>query len=293
MATTSTPLHRAGGERGQGWRDRLVADAAADGVGARWAAALVLAPLVVAAAVGALFVVARPTFYTVQQEDHPVEWAQFALCAFALVVSVLAAVRFRRSGRPGLAVLMVLVALGMLVLAGEEISWGQRVLGLATPAELSSLNHQSETNIHNIDVGVDLEDLFKVFELVLGLVAASLSLVLRSRPGRATTGFWYAVAPPLVALPGFVAIAAYRAAMLVLDIAPVVAFQETVELALYLSLALTALAYWVRAGGSRAPLPLVAAALVVVAVTVVLALMSAHSGVLPGNLPGAHAGHGG
>ena len=37
------------------------------------------------------------------------------------------------------------------VLAGEEISWGQRILGIATPESLKAVNVQEEFNFHNID----------------------------------------------------------------------------------------------------------------------------------------------
>jgi hypothetical protein len=42
-------------------------------------------------------------------------------------------------------------ALLFLAVGGEEISWGQRIFGVQTPAALMELNVQSETNLHNID----------------------------------------------------------------------------------------------------------------------------------------------
>jgi hypothetical protein len=46
------------------------------------------------------------------------------------------------------------VYLGMALLfffgAGEEISWGQRIFGVATPADLAGINTQGETNLHNL-----------------------------------------------------------------------------------------------------------------------------------------------
>lgn len=36
------------------------------------------------------------------------------------------------------------------VIAGEEISWGQRLFGIDTPTELNNLNVQNELNFHNI-----------------------------------------------------------------------------------------------------------------------------------------------
>ena len=38
-----------------------------------------------------------------------------------------------------------------LVVGGEEISWGQRIIGLQTPDSLKELNVQQETNLHNIE----------------------------------------------------------------------------------------------------------------------------------------------
>jgi len=35
--------------------------------------------------------------------------------------------------------------------AGEEISWGQRVFSVVTPSYLAAINVQGETNLHNID----------------------------------------------------------------------------------------------------------------------------------------------
>jgi hypothetical protein len=37
------------------------------------------------------------------------------------------------------------------VIAGEEISWGQRIFGIVTPENLESVNVQNEFNLHNVD----------------------------------------------------------------------------------------------------------------------------------------------
>jgi hypothetical protein len=59
--------------------------------------------------------------------------------------------RTRAQRRPALAVLVVAgLAVVFFVGAGEEISWGQRILDIATPASLSEINEQQETNLHNI-----------------------------------------------------------------------------------------------------------------------------------------------
>jgi hypothetical protein len=44
----------------------------------------------------------------------------------------------------------VTLALGLLLLAGEEISWGQRIFNIAEPGALDAINKQHELNLHNI-----------------------------------------------------------------------------------------------------------------------------------------------
>ncbi|MFT4665258.1 MAG: hypothetical protein ACI8YQ_001881 [Polaribacter sp.] len=43
----------------------------------------------------------------------------------------------------------LLLALLFIFLTGEEISWGQRLLGLETPEEIAANNEQGEINFHN------------------------------------------------------------------------------------------------------------------------------------------------
>ena len=42
-------------------------------------------------------------------------------------------------------------ALLFFLIGGEEISWGQRIIGIATPEALAEINVQGEANFHNIE----------------------------------------------------------------------------------------------------------------------------------------------
>ena len=72
--------------------------------------------------------------------------------ALPVLVVLYAAITIRlwRTGRRAYAALFGLATLGMIFVAGEEISWGQRLLGLETPDDLEEINKQGETNLHNI-----------------------------------------------------------------------------------------------------------------------------------------------
>jgi hypothetical protein len=43
-----------------------------------------------------------------------------------------------------------ILAIGMFLIAMEEISWGQRQLGLSTPLLVEAVNHKNEINFHNM-----------------------------------------------------------------------------------------------------------------------------------------------
>ena len=55
--------------------------------------------------------------------------------------------------------------------AGEEISWGQRILGIESPEFFQEHSHQNETNIHNLMVGETRMNRL-IFSNLLGIVMA-------------------------------------------------------------------------------------------------------------------------
>lgn len=81
-------------------------------------------------------------------EDGPIETGTAILYLAATGCCLLAAWRMRRHNATRIA-LNTLAALFFLV-GMEEMSWGQRFLGLQTPASLATLNVQGEINLHNV-----------------------------------------------------------------------------------------------------------------------------------------------
>lgn len=77
-------------------------------------------------------------FFT--NEDSVLEWPQFVGFATASVLAFLCAWRFQRAGRPVLAVAYLVLGIGCFFVAGEEIAWGQRILGFGTPESLEDTN---------------------------------------------------------------------------------------------------------------------------------------------------------
>ncbi|WP_168583167.1 hypothetical protein [Gephyromycinifex aptenodytis] len=107
-------------------------------------------PLVAVAAGAALFFVAEPAYHASVAEDGPVEWATAAVYLLLCPVAALVAWRRSRRGDRLGALALAVLAVGFLLIAGEEVSWGQRQLGFAGPPELVERNIQGEANLHNL-----------------------------------------------------------------------------------------------------------------------------------------------
>ena len=83
-------------------------------------------------------------------EDGPVEWLQFTFFLLASIFSFLTALSFFKKKNFWLESVFFILSLGLFFIAGEEISWGQRILGIETPEEIAQKNVQNETTIHNL-----------------------------------------------------------------------------------------------------------------------------------------------
>lgn len=83
------------------------------------------------------------TYEALVQEDRLVEWWTAFLFASASVAFGVGAWRGRRLGDAG-------VALFCLVATGEEVSWGQRIIGFTPSDTFLAHNAQQEANLHNL-----------------------------------------------------------------------------------------------------------------------------------------------
>jgi hypothetical protein len=84
----------------------------------------------------------------------------------------------------------------LLVAAGEEISWGQRLFELDTPPALVDGNRQDELNLHNVD---GLQDKAVIAQLTVAAAGVVLACAAKLSWARA-------------ALPFFMSYLAYRGA---------------------------------------------------------------------------------
>lgn len=217
-------------------RRNIEREAAEWGVSLRTAWVLAVGPLVVAALV-ALTVAYRPLYAALIEEDGIVETVQIGVLVGLAVVGAAIAHRLLTRRRVVLGILYALATAAAIFIFGEEISWGQRILGWATPADLAVLNRQGETNIHNIGQTLQLLNLVM---MSVAFAAAVLPVAWRAWAGdRRRQVDEYLLVPPLFLAAGFLLAVAYRLFRIIFlpEARYVVSrFQEVTELAFYMGL---------------------------------------------------------
>ena len=205
-----------------------------------WPLATGIAVLPLAIAGASALMAAAGHYAWFSEEDGPAENLQFLFLVAAAAGAAAIAVARRRIDDRLLAWLYAGLAVALVFLAGEEISWGQRLFGVATPTVLAEHNIQGELNLHNTFL---LTRLFNIAQLVAGLLVAVLLLVPRPRLLSAHYAHLLTAVLPHPALAPYFAMTGlwrlYRLATHGHSAVPWVAeYGEIVELVLYLGILL-------------------------------------------------------
>lgn len=93
-------------------------------------------------------------FLVFVQEDHFIEYAQFWVLLLGSIWLGYLAYKAKVQKKTWFIRLNLFLAFSLFLVAGDEISWGQRLLGAETPDFINYYNRQGEITIHNLK-GVD------------------------------------------------------------------------------------------------------------------------------------------
>jgi len=127
---------------------------------------LFLAPLIALAFIVVAHFVNGDLLKQIEDEDGIIEWLQFAGFAIGSALCLPISYHFGTRSSKVAALLFFLAGLGLMFVAGEEITWGQRLLGFETPAGLAEINEKREISVHNVG---SLSELFNVAKFAVGL----------------------------------------------------------------------------------------------------------------------------
>jgi len=107
-------------------------------------------------------------FDWLRSEDGPLEWIQFIEYAISSILALSIYVRTKRKKNIN-SIIWLLIAFLSFVIAGEEISWGERITGIGINS-ISDINVQGETNFHNLPFFHNylLDPIFEISCIFLG-----------------------------------------------------------------------------------------------------------------------------
>lgn len=109
------------------------------------------------------------------REDNYFEYIGFFSFFITSIVFFLAFYRIRKQTSANCILKTAILGLALLFFfgAGEEISWGQRIINIQTPEYLTKVNQQNEINVHNLNFG-PLGDPFAIsfdlFWMIYGVI---------------------------------------------------------------------------------------------------------------------------
>ncbi len=140
-------------------------------------------------------------YYMSAQEDEYLEWGTFWAFIFAAVLCVLAGI-YQRRATGALPWFLFGVAAFCVVVAMEEISWGQRVFAYRPPVYFLEHNFQQELNVHNVMSTKVRKFALKAVILGYGVVLPLSALIPMVKRLYGRLGV---VVPPLALIPSFFA----------------------------------------------------------------------------------------
>ena len=116
-------------------------------------------------------VVGMSWFDWFRSEDGPLEWIQFLGYFIAFICSSMVLYKRRTTGINKRWIAWLILALICFFVAGEEISWGERITGWGLES-IRAINSQGETSLHNIHFFHHylLDPSFEISCLILGWI---------------------------------------------------------------------------------------------------------------------------
>ncbi len=115
------------------------------------------------------FIFAFSLYISLLLEDCIVEYMQVIFYFTSSIIAFLVSIKFLRNKITLNGVLYGILAIGLLFISLEEMSWGQRIFNIANPVYFEQYNNQHEISLHNLDIAQRMLD--KIY-IIIGAYGA-------------------------------------------------------------------------------------------------------------------------
>lgn len=136
-------------------------------------------------------------FLQLVKEDRFIEYSQFWVLLFGSLGSLWTSLRLRKAQQKAWSLFFGICALAFFLVAGDEIAWGQRLLGIEVSEAVKHVNRQDELTVHNLYAvewlviyGYFSISLFGVFGHLVCSKFALLNSFVSYMPGKLLTGYF-------------------------------------------------------------------------------------------------------
>lgn len=113
-------------------------------------------------------------YYGLVKEDGLIEYLQVLALVLAVVIMLKNLFKFKSQMKLYEILFFSVAVLSLFFVAGDEIAWGQRILGIETPESLAEINRQEEITVHNIR---GIEWMVEIAYVVIGLTGGLLWII--------------------------------------------------------------------------------------------------------------------
>jgi len=127
-------------------------------------------------------------FLQIVKEDHLIENLQVYFLLFGSINLSYQIIKYRKKLNNFTLFLMLICVVVFTFLAGEEISWGQRIFGFSTAGYMAENNLQNETTVHNLNF---IQWMVEIAYAVIGLAGGTLWLLKKTKINLSFHSNWF------------------------------------------------------------------------------------------------------
>jgi len=135
------------------------------------------APIIISILIGALFISSetKEFGFWLMEENAPLEILTFIIFLFSGICGIYFTLKLKKLLKIEIKLFYILFSFCLILIAMEEVSWGQWFFHFETPSGWAKINGQGETTLHNLNGMQGNSEILRMFFGLAGILGIILS----------------------------------------------------------------------------------------------------------------------